>query len=312
MIRSLSALGLVLFLAACGGGGGGIAPTVLPDPDPVPVPDPAPTPEPAPDPAPSLTGLAAPTFTDAEIVPKVVSIYNAADTLIVGDVPITFDGKDYIAYTLCEGAACRSYETTSGATFDWDLSVGDTGAWTFSGVGEKHGVMLAEGQTVQTVAGQQVTASGYSGWMVHSYFDIGHAAIDGGAYDGLLYSAASSLGNATGSQPAGNATWRGLMIGATDINGPTETLQGDATVAYDLSSNELDVGFAGIYNLDTGMKHAVPAMQWNDVPVASDGSFRRAVSSTSDVRGRFYGPDHAEVGGVFHHSTAIGSFGAKK
>ena len=101
------------------------------------------------------------------------------------------------------------------------------------------------------------------------------------------------------------------MLGGT-LGGGGDALQGDARIVYDLGHNALDAAFTDTYNLDTLQKRVVPEIRWSGVSVNSGRSFRQAVSSGNSIVGRFYGPGHAEVGGVFHHATAIGAFGATR
>ena len=71
MSRSIWALGLVLFLAACGGGGGGGG-SRLPTVDP--------------NPTQSLTGLRAPSFSDAEIPSLLSRALAGTDSILATDV----------------------------------------------------------------------------------------------------------------------------------------------------------------------------------------------------------------------------------
>ena len=297
MVRSTWALGFVLFLAACGGGGdsGPRVPTVDPRT------------------AQSVTGTEPPSFTDAEILPSYLAVYTAADSLTVSDVPISYQRQDLLWETTCGKSTCSSYEPFTGLSATWNLSVGSLQGVAYSAVGEKHGVKLAQARENFELAGFRLAGSGYGGWMNYNTFDINYAQGTGEGLDGPVHLAvATSAGNDTGSRPTGSATWIGLMLGGTNLVGGGDALQGDARIVYDLGRNVLDAAFTDIYNLDTVQRHVVPGMRWSGVSVGSDGSFRQDVSSVNSIIGRFYGPNHAEVGGVFHHPTAIGAFGAGK
>ena len=260
-----------------------------------------------------MTGTQAPSFTQAEILPAYLVVYTAADSLIVTDVPISYLNQALLAETTCTKSTCRSYEPFTGISSEWDLSVGDLQGVTYSAGGEKHGVKLAQAQENYEIDGIRFASSGYGGWMNYNTFDISYPQGTGGGLEGPVEIAvASSAGNDTGSRPTGSATWIGLMLGGTNINGRAQALQGDARIVYNLGRNVLDAAFTDIYNLDTVQRHVVPELGWSGVSVARDGSFGQDVSSVNSIMGRFYGPGHAEVGGVFHHPTAIGAFGAKR
>ena len=47
-----------------------------------------------------------------------------------------------------------------------------------------------------------------------------------------------------------------------------------------------------------------------NLQVGTDGRFHQ-LTPTREIHGRFYGPGHAEVGGIFTHPEAVGAFGAK-
>ena len=50
-------------------------------------------------------------------------------------------------------------------------------------------------------------------------------------------------------------------------------------------------------------------MNWTGIAVTG-GAFAAASSGT--IEGRFYGPDHEEVGGVFERNEILGAFGAAR
>ena len=299
MKRSICALGLVLFLAACGGGGGPTLPTV----------DPGPTR--------SLTGLQSPTFSDASIVPTVNGILRQSDSMVVSDLVGKYRGNTYVAPTSCTQTTCVS-ALGAGYTLPWDVrdirGRGIDPNLRYSGVGEKNGVYLAQAQGRTVFASFPSDVTSYGAWLDHNAFIVSLENLRSGTLGGLDLSNLEiaygvSIGNDTGTRPTGSATWNGIMVGGTEINGPPQPIQGDATVTYDLGQNDLDVAFTGIYNLSTRTRFT--DMRWSNLSVNADGSFRQKTASR-DIEGRFYGPGHTEVGGVFTHPDAIGAFGAKK
>ena len=116
-----------------------------------------------------------------------------------------------------------------------------------------------------------------------------------------------SVGQPTGTNPVdGNAIWRGVMVGA-DTSGTATTgnfVQGDATLTASFSDATVDVLFGNITDQTTGVSH--PNIAWEDV-VMDEGEFRSGA-----LLGRFYGTDHAEVGGIFERGNLLGAFGATR
>ena len=84
---------------------------------------------------------------------------------------------------------------------------------------------------------------------------------------------------------------------------------GDATLTFDLSREDIDVTFTNIRDIDAGRLHG--HITWQNIPVTS-GSFARDIFFGNSIDGRFYGPNHEEVGGVFERNQIAGAFGAKR
>ena len=110
---------------------------------------------------------------------------------------------------------------------------------------------------------------------------------------------------------AGNAAWRGLMVGrpATGEN-RAERLLGDAVLSYDMDAGALDADFTGIVNIDRNAAHSTTAVTFAAIPVGAQGTF--AAGEAGDrIQGGFYGPGHAETAGIFERSNIVGAFGAR-
>ena len=154
------------------------------------------------------------------------------------------------------------------------------------------------------------------GWLDYSAFGAEVNSIVSGVSDGVdlrgtIWGGAYSLGDATGTTPAfGNATWTGTMVGGDTSSTANRgnRIQGDATLTFDLSQRDLDVAFTNIRDIDAGRQHGNIA--WQNIPVLS-GSFSTGLDGNS-IDGRFYGPNHEEVGGIFERNQIIGAFGAKR
>ncbi len=300
MLRSVCTLGVVLFLAACGGGGGSA---------PLPTVDLT---------TPRLTGLQPPSFSDAQILPMANAVLARSDSVTVSDLASAQGGGEAFYPTLCSSKTTCVTNLGSGTSVTWDIrdarDIGLDSNLNYSGVGEKHGVSLAQSQGRTTLFSFPADSTAYAGLLDHSMFGVSLDRIVSGTFQGVNLSGIEvaysvSGGNDTGSRPVGSATWQGIMVGGTGGFDNPQWIQGDANVTWHLDQSTVDVAFTDVHNLATRAR--ITDMRWSGVPVGSDGSFRQETAAR-DIEGRFYGPGHAEVGGIFAHPNAIGAFGAKK
>ncbi len=163
----------------------------------------------------------------------------------------------------------------------------------------------------------------YEGWMQYSKFAaeiniITHGLVEAGPYRRVLtgqrYGVGVSIGQLSGTNPVdGNATWEGVMIGGrigetADFGDP---LRGDATLTYDFGNADMDVAFTNIRSIRAVEVPATyPNMTWQNLPVR-DGRFGGGFDDPT-IEGRFYGPNHEEVGGIFQRNRIVGAFGGKR
>ena len=121
-----------------------------------------------------------------------------------------------------------------------------------------------------------------------------------------------SIGNATGTNPkTGSGTWTGSMVGVDVSNSSTRgnEIQGDARITIDdFLTPAVDVLFSNVFDLwdDTSRND----MRWRNLSL-TNGSFGSG-SGGNKINGKFYGPNHEEVGGVFERNRIVGAFGAKR
>ena len=125
--------------------------------------------------------------------------------------------------------------------------------------------------------------------------------------------------------PAGDATWRGSMVG-TAMRGLSKDnfLRGEAELKFAIADSRLDARFFNIRDYSRfGEKYmSVNGKKPNqivfpDIPVAADGSYerkyrRRVANHKGSISGAFYGTGHRETAGTFQVHGILGAFGAKK
>ena len=318
----LSVLGASLapFLVACGGGGDGGS-TVMDMESMDPTPDPGPAWLIDAEQARTLTGAQAPDFPDGEIPTELDRLVGAANSILATDIGVAHPAAgDIVVEVSCSGATCESTSAEAQALLGEALSLSvsdlrytdeDAG---YQGIAAHRGVSVVQGRGPTTFAGISIDRMGFGGWLEHSFFAVeGGLVTDGppvavGAQVGFGY----SVGDAAGTNPAtGGGTWRGVMTGldvsATATRGTP--ILGDAEISIaDLADPVVGVAFTGVRNLATGTSLA--DMTWSDLALA-DGDFgAKPGGETSYIEGRFYGPNHEEVGGTFYRDDVLGAFGA--
>ena len=101
----------------------------------------------------------------------------------------------------------------------------------------------------------------------------------------------------------------GGRIGDTaDFGDP---VRGDATLTFDFADADLDVAFTNIRSIrDVEVPPTYPNMTWQNLPVRN-GRFGGGFDDPT-IEGRFYGPNHEEVGGIFQRNRIVGAFGAQR
>ena len=265
----------MLALTACGGGGGGTQPaTLMPDP---------------------------PVLSSDEIKAEVASIYRRSNTVIeerdkhsiwapqreAGPLPEQFADLTDALEGEYEFGATEEGMSSAGAVWE---TTDPRGRWTYAHIS-------------------------FGIWMENSFFLANQTLVLDPVFDEIsVYLDIFSIGAASGTNPSpfnGSATWNGIMLGfdegyaGPDISrlesGEPNVYVGEAALTLTSFSNPaVDVRFSNI----TNEVHYLSNVVWRDLPVTEGGFEGRG------ILGRFYGPQHEEVGGVFQFSTINGAFGA--
>lgn len=250
-----------------------------------------------------------------------------ADSLVSTDI---IDGSgNYLAAIDCTGTSCEVFgrdlkiagvvlpdtnfvpvATRDGVFNISEIKFSNTN---FVPVMKRNGVAIAQGTELNRVGNsdspteqQSITSSG---WTEHSIFYVDGSAFE--FYDGQeisgrqTFAAGVSIGDTTGGVPvSGTAKWKGVVVAGDHIL--RELHQGDAVLTVNFSNSSVDAHFTDFYDVATGT--ARDDITFNQVPLTSDG-FERSLRGHKLV-GKFYGPNHAEVGGIFERENRFGAFGA--
>lgn len=94
------------------------------------------------------------------------------------------------------------------------------------------------------------------------------------------------------------------MLGLDTLN--LQGLQGDATLTVDFAASNLDARFTNIHDDELTRRGDI---RFEDVAMTDNGFASRA---NCRIEGAFYGPNHAEAGGIFERGRTIGAFGAER
>ncbi len=241
--------------------------------------------------------------TPVQIRDGIAEVMAKADTLVLSDVHILDEAApDHLRFeTTCSKDICRSTLPGSGRTVENSLDA--------LGVTDSifEPVMLYNGVRIVLEDLPAVPASdNYGGWLHYSHFS---AQLN---FRNAVGRIAFSLGVAPNAALQGDATWSGAMTGVdlTIATGSDDFVQGKADVSFSFSEQTVDVTFSEILDLTTG--NSVADITWTDVPVVDNGFTNGGSDRADRIDGRFYGPNHEEVGGVFEKGRILGAFGAFK
>ena len=179
---------------------------------------------------------------------------------------------------------------------------------------EYRGVSISDGKGRLKLGDAHLDVYSYGGWMEYNAFAVRELAATAEALEGAGYHGWSS-GIGSNSRPiesGGIGVWSGVMVGM-DHEGKDRgnVIQGNAEVRVDFGSMDADVAFTDVHDLRAGTERV--GNTWNGVPITDQGTFRgTSEHGRGTMRGRFYGSDHEEAGGVFEYDDITGAFGARR
>ncbi len=173
----------------------------------------------------------------------------------------------------------------------------------------------------------------FGAWMDHGFFLVETFAMHGNA--DLSHYHTTWFGDASHSSqlasPGDTATWSGVMSGveSSPSSGSGAFVHGDSAVTVSGlvvgAEVSVEVAFTSIVNQDTGAgigdmvwrglplqgrEFGTDSVLFNDAGYFRDESFGAAAKGS--LYGRFYGPGHEEVGGLFHSNGIAGAFAGKR
>ena len=247
-----------------------------------------------------------------EVVGGIAEVLAKSDTLMVSDV-LAVEGTPSLTEYECitETNTCTR---TSVPLFEPPVTLQELVPVTAnpdverSDIRQYNGIDLAEYSATATRDGVEWTTFHLGAWLDYSAFETSIARAMKPDNVSAMAAYSLSFGKRNDAAPQGNVTWEGIMLGHTRGQDAVHALQGEATIDFQLDAMTVDVLLSNITIVESGEER--PAIPFSDVPV-SNGAFTNR-TATAPIAGRFYGPAHEEVGGVFTHPTALGAFGARQ
>lgn len=194
------------------------------------------------------------------------------NSIVIGDMLVTYLGQT---------------ERVSDVTCSPDLAVCEA---TYGG--DRITLLLDDSDDAADVKGTIYTSLGT--WK-HMRIGAIHGDSEGIEF---TYAMAGGVRHSDSLPLTGSASWRGEMVALDESN---RLVRGDAYLEIgDLLSPSVYVALSPV---------AYPVMIWDGIPLM-DGRFQERQSSSSYIKGEFYGPNAEEAGGVFERRGLIGAFGA--
>ncbi len=265
----------------------------------------------------ALTGGVPLNMTSEELSTLDENLVKTSDSLIYsGLFRMGPDSPGYVLGSDCSGSTCKvglPARTIDLEDFIFDLD--------YQAIADYEGIALGQvRERLWTSSGDLVEIYGYAGWLDYTGFALQVDFLPSRVTPEQIRLSSYTYGTATGTNPAsGGGTWNGVAIGI-DLNAlfnDPAILQGKATISIDdFNDPTVDVNLADFINLNTGELSDFSAA-WSDLPLVDGAFFEGSFISGEQIEGRFHGPNHEEVGGVFKSdfkadSVVVGSFGAKQ
>ncbi len=260
-----------------------------------------------------------PTPSSDEVKATIHRIYDRSDTLIVeyeGRPRWTGPREVFETSNLDDVVAALLDGRRWGAPPGYDF-LENQGTFEFGGTEDGIAVAAALWDTTDHVRSTVSAHMSFGVWMTHSFILAKQALTLSRARDAISVSFdIFSIGASSGTNPTaagGSATWNGVMLGfdegfaGPDISragsGELNVYEGEAEITLTSFTNPaVDVRFSNI----TNEIHYLGDVIWRDLPVTAGGFEGRG------ILGRFYGPAHEEVGGVFQFGEINGAFGGTR
>ena len=261
------------------------------------------------------SGWSAPGATNDDVRPALQQLTDSADSLLISDILFTAGSTAVRGQTTCSHDECSTSAPALGIggtielqDFTWNDDPDDE----FQTIATHNGVNLAQGRGPSEPLGISVQRYGFGGWMEHNYFIVESSIANLQPFGDVEVHYSQSIGNSPGTNPsAGGGAWHGVMVGMDTSNSatPPHAVQGQASITVASFANpEVDISFSGIHGVANGETYN--DMDWTGVPIAN-GAFEHG-TDTDSISGRFYGPNHEEIGGIFERDMILGAFGAMR
>lgn len=275
----------------------------------------------------AVTGSTAPTVTLDQAAQELAAINSNTDAVIISDI-LAYQGIDTEIRlpATCAGLSC-TVTLPDGSTEQINLSdpEPDTGTIEYQLVMEHDGVSIGQYRYRDAKgAADQFELLSYGGWLEYSAFEVAVGSAPSIARPEVSLALSASYGDGTGSNPSSRtsssvAYWDGPMVGV-DLTPQNRgnVIHGEAKARVDFTTSIMDLRFENVADLNDPSRNSDLNRRGWDWAVLhlTNGTFSYESSQGQPVRiyleGRFYGPNHEEVGGTFERFGVIGAFGGTR
>ena len=177
---------------------------------------------------------------------------------------------------------------------------------------EGDNVTLARGNsTTTTFVSDPVEFRTFAGWIDGSIF-FGTTQIQIGETNPVYRFVNHAVGVPSGTDPSGtgSATWEGATFAT--VKADRTFLHGDATITIaDLANPVVVVKLENLRDISNPETRHTRGFTFRDLSLDGNGVFTYHTPNPG-IEGRFYGTDHAEVGGWFNDDDITGAFGGTR
>ena len=166
----------------------------------------------------------------------------------------------------------------------------------------------ARDENGMNVAGAPIEVQTFAGWLDGSIFGTTQLSLGvSGSEEYRFISYLVGVPATDNPSSTGSATWEGAAVASIKAN--RNFILSNAEITVDFTDTTVDLEFGNWRNLSNRALSSMDAITYDNLTL-TDGAFEGF--GGEQVEGRFYGTDHAEVGGFFNTMDVTSAFGGRR